>query len=386
MSIAVLTVLVIAAALFGMVAVIALSRMNKTHAQNLQNQLGTWVQDQLRNSNEQFLQLANERLGREQLKAQSEFSQSKQQIEGSLAQMSEALDKYSRLVKEFESDRTQKYGHLQAQLENSANVISKLQQTTNQLTSVLANVKLRGQWGERVAEDILRGSGFLEGTHYLKNKAQESSSSRPDYIFLLPNETKVSMDVKFPLDNYLAFVNSESAEAREGCQAEFVRDVRDRIKEIARKDYINPDERTLDYVLLFIPNEQVFGFIQEVAPGIWDEAVKQKVILCSPFTLYAFVGVIRQAAEIFRFELRAKEILGLIQGFKQDFDTFKVRFEGLGLLLEKTRAKYDEITETSYKRLDNRLRKIDDHQRGNARLENQHEESAIESLQALPPS
>ena len=75
-----------------------------------------------------------------------------------------------------------------------------------------------------------------------------------------------------------------------------------RIKEIQNREYINPAEGTLDFVLLFIPNEQVYSFVQRNSPGLMDEALKQKVVLCSPFTLYAMLSVIRQAFENFHYE------------------------------------------------------------------------------------
>jgi DNA recombination protein RmuC len=335
----------------------------------LKGLFGNMAQKALRESNEQFLQLANERLGHQQTKSTAELSQNKAAIDQSMKQMTAAIEKYEKLVKSFENDRTEKYGNLQAHLNNAVSATSQLQQTTNQLTSILANVKLRGQWGERMAEDILRISGFSEEVHYRKNKTQDTSASRPDYVFLLPNDWKVCMDVKFPLNNYLAFVNSKTQEEQEGFQKQFVRDVKDRIKEVTRKDYINPTENTLDCVLLFIPNEQVFGFVHEAAPGLLDDAMKQRVILCSPFTLYAVLAIVRQSFENFHFKEAAQEIMTMIVGFHQDFDKFKSRFEDLGRQLERASGKYQEITEKSYKRLDNRVKKIDDYRKGNALLD-----------------
>jgi DNA recombination protein RmuC len=81
---------------------------------------------------------------------------------------------------------------------------------------------------------------------------------------------------------------------------------------------------------LFIPNEQVFGLIQEKMPDVMDYALKQKVVLCSPFTLYAMLSVVRQAHEHFRFERDIKKIIELIEGFIRDFELFKNRYVVLG--------------------------------------------------------
>ena len=69
---------------------------------------------------------------------------------------------------------------------------------------------MRGQWGERIAEDVLRLSGFLEGVNYLRQHTLTDSGGRPDYTFLMPNGLVMHMDVKFPLDNYLRFLDAES--------------------------------------------------------------------------------------------------------------------------------------------------------------------------------
>lgn len=322
------------------------------------------VQQHLKSANEQFLQLAAEKFRSEQDKAKADMGQQKGLIDATMQQMKGEMQKVASLMQDIEKDRAAKFGNLDARLKDLGSVTSRLQLSTDKFTSILTNVKLRGQLGEWMADDILKASGLLEGIHYQKNKALETVSTRPDYLFLLPNGRKVCMDVKFPLDNYLAMVNSDSAELKSRHQDDFLRDVKNRIKEITRRDYVSHNEQTLDFVILFIPNEQVFGFIQEADPLLQNEGMKQKVIMSSPWTLYAFLSVIRQFVEHVNFEKRAREMLDLIKDFQGDFSLFKERFEAVGENLKKTAKKYEEITETSYKRLDQRVRKIDEYRKG----------------------
>jgi len=120
--------------------------------------------------------------------------------------------------------------------------------------------------------------------------------------------------------------------------------------------------------LLFIPNEQVFGFIQEKMPDVMDFALKQKVVLCSPFTLYAMLSVVRQAHEHFRFEKDIKKIIELIEGFTKDYELFKNRFADLGSLIDKVGVQYTDITDKSFKKLDSKIQKIDDHKKGHLEI------------------
>lgn len=300
---------------------------------------------QLREDMRQVMELA-------ETKQKAELDSRRQAVESAVGQLNERLKAYEGLVREFEADRGQKYGSIEKGLKDAVEVTSKL-------ASLLDNSRTRGQWGERMAEDILRSSGLRENTQYVHNKAQDSSSSRPDFTFMLPQGHKVHMDVKFPLDNYVRMANAKAPEERERFKADFLKDVKNRIREIQKRDYVNTAEGTLDYVLLFIPNEQVYGFIHESMPGLLDESLRGKVVLCSPSTLYAVLAVIRQSFDNFHFTQATQEIVKLISDFALVYAKFQERFEDLGERLEKARSVYDDIAQTSYTRLRRAIEKIE---------------------------
>ena len=324
---------------------------------------------QMREDFRQLLDLAEAKFETERARQKGELEDKKTAVDGAVAQLADRLKSTEEMMRRFETDRAAKYGSLEKGLKDAADQTAKLASSTEGLRSLLDNSRARGQWGERMADDILRACGLQEGVQYLKNRALESSSSRPDFTFLLPDGKKLNMDVKFPLDNWLRFSHAATDDERTRFKKDFERDVKARIKEIQKRDYISPEEGTLDYVLLFIPNEQVYAFIQESFPGLVDEALAQKVVLCSPFTLYAVLGVVRQAFDHFHFTQAAQEVLKLIGQFAANYETFKGRFEQLGERLEKLRELYDEIESTSFKRLDASVQKIDRVRKGEEKPE-----------------
>ncbi len=311
----------------------------------------------------EILRTARQQFETNQVQAINELEMRKQAVESTVDGLKEQLDKYQQLLRQMEEDRNRTYGNLENELKNASGATVKLQETTNRLNNILGNVKLRGQWGERMAEDIIQYAGLIENINYLKQDTN-ISLTKPDYTFLLPNGHKINMDVKFPLDNYLQMVNAEIVEQKEFFQKEFIRNVKERIKEIQNRDYINPSDNTLDFVMLFIPNEQVFCLIQEKMPDLMDVALKQKVVLCSPFTLYAMLSVVRQAYENFRYEKDLKQIIGLIDQFAKLYGTFKIRFEGMGEALAKMNQMYQDIQEKNFKQLDIKIRHIEDYKKG----------------------
>jgi len=131
------------------------------------------------------------------------------------------------------------------------------------------------------------------------------------------------------------------------------------IRQVTGREYINPSDNTVDYVIVFIPNEQVYGFINETDPAIMDEALKQKVILCSPFTLYAVLAVIRQAIENFNLERTASEILRLLAEFSKQWVLYKEKFKTMGDRIDAAKKEYDLLIVTRTNMLERPLRKID---------------------------
>src|SRR6202142_949032 len=298
-----------------------------------------------------------------QVESVSQMELRKQAIEHTVAGLKDELSKYQQMLRESQGDHARKFGSLENELKNAHQATQKLAESTVKLNNILGNVKLRGQWGERMAEDIIRYAGLIENINYLKQNVN-TNATKPDFTFLLPQGHCINMDVKFPLDNYLQMVNAAEGVQRDSYEKEFIKNVKDRIKEIQNRDYINPLENTLDFVLLFIPNEQVFGLIQEKMPDVMDFALKQKVVLCSPFTLYAMLSVVRQAHEHFRFEKDIKKIIELIEGFSKDYELFKSRFADLGTLIDKVSGQYADINEKSFKKLDGKIQRIADHKKG----------------------
>ena len=314
-------------------------------------------------NNDAFLKLAEERLKRETQSGKQEMDSRKKLIDQVLKDMKGDLGKVQELITNLDKDRKEQFGRLDEKLKAAAEQTNKLQGTTSQLSNALAGTKTRGQWGERMAEDVLRMAGFIEGINYKKQKSMGSSASIPDFTFLLPQNLIVNMDVKFPLDNYMKYLDSENDTEKEGFKKQFLKDVKLRIKEVTSRDYINPQENTVDYVLVFIPNEQIYTFINEFDISILDDAMKSKVILCSPLTLYAILAVIRQAVDNFNLERTGTQILALLGTFRNQWGKFTETMKKMGERIASAQKEYDHLITTRSNQLEKPLKQIDELQK-----------------------
>jgi DNA recombination protein RmuC len=251
-----------------------------------------------------------------------------------------------------------RFQELASHLEHTATQTRSLAETADRLRQALENRQVRGAWGERIAADVLQAAGLVSGVHYVQQQGT-STGTRPDFTFLLPNQRRLHMDVKFPLDNYLLALKAVEPGERDRLEGQFLQDVRARVREIATRDYIDPAEQTVDCALLFIPLEAVYSFILQRDPDLFDYSLKRKVILCSPFTLFAVVAVIRQAAEYFMLQKASHEILSLLSAFTKEWGKYLDALGKLGEHLTRAQKEYDDLISTRRRALERPLAKLE---------------------------
>lgn len=281
-------------------------------------------------------------------------------IDQRVGELTHRLGQVEALVTEFERGRAERLGALGEELRSLSASAGKLEQA-------LTSNKARGQWGERIAEDAIRAIGLMKGVHYDAQAAVRinGKANIPDFTFFLPNDKRLNMDCKFPLNNYLRALEAASEPERQTCERAFLIDVRARIREVATRDYIAPEQGTVDCALAFIPNESVYQFIHEQDAALLDDARRQKVILVSPYTLFMVLVVIREAVDNFAYQEKAHHIAAAMREFRKQWDAYTGKMDELRKALDKARSTYDEMLGVRTRQLDKALEAValygDDH-------------------------
>src|SRR3989339_522658 len=156
-----------------------------------------------------MIPFVNEALSKQLSGGEKDLENKKQLIDQTLGNMKTDLLKVENLMNTLEKDRENKFGELTTQIKQTAEQTGKLRESTDKLNIALSSSQARGKWGERMAEDVLKLAGFTDGINYVKQQKNEAGN-KPDFTFTLPKNLKVNMDVKFPLDNYMAYLNAGS--------------------------------------------------------------------------------------------------------------------------------------------------------------------------------
>ena len=275
-----------------------------------------------------------------------------------LASLSSRLEALSATVVGVERERARDHGQLREQVEAAARQASELGATTTALRQALANPKARGQWGERMADDVLRAAGLVEGVSYVKQRPLERGTV-PDVTFFLPQGLVLHMDVKFPVAAYLRSLEAATEHEAAGHRATFLRDVRNRVEELTGRGYVDPAGGTVDYVLCFIPNESVYAFIHEHDPELLDHALARKVVCCSPLSLFALLAVIRQAVDAFAVQRTSDEIVSALAGFTDQWERFCGAMDKVGRSFDAVQRSWEELAGPRRRALDKRLDRVE---------------------------
>ena len=276
------------------------------------------------------------------------------------AEMRAELGKLGSIVSTMTEQHAQKFGQVDQSLRSHAEITHALAQSAQALREAMASPTARGQWGERMAEDVLRLAGFVENVNYVKQTQLDGATGRPDFTFPLPKGHELYMDVKFPMAGYLRFLEASSDNERQAHRAAFLRDVRARVRELSKRDYARQSARqAVDYVLLFLPNEQLTGFIHEHDPALIDDAMRERVVMCSPLTLFAFLGVIRQAYDNFVTEQTSDQILAIIGKFGVQWQKYNEQLEKLQAKFEQLDRQFGELMGPRRRQLEKPLQQLE---------------------------
>ena len=317
----------------------------------LEKKLTELVPVALNQASENLVRMANEKLSSETKQSRLDFENKRDEI----TRLVKNLEDY---VKTSEKDRLDSFSSLRTSLEESRKITEQLSVNTESLKKVLSNNQLRGQFGEQVADDLLKMAGFVRGVDYEFNKEQAGSETRPDFCVFLPDGTRINIDSKFPYANLQKMTETDDKELKEKFRVQFERDVKEKMKQVTTRDYINPEDKTVDFVILFIPNEMIFSYIYEKMPELSQEAITQKIVLAGPFSFTAILRMVKQSYENFRVQKNIYNIIGHVKAFEKEFDTFSDSFSKVGEKIDSLQKQYDTVSTTRFNQLIKRVDKV----------------------------
>jgi DNA recombination protein RmuC len=262
--------------------------------------------------------------------------------------MGQRLDDASRAVTEVHG-QLGALGEATRRMEQVGREIAGLEQ-------ILRAPKIRGGLGETLLERLL--AEILPTESYRLQYGFRSGDNVDAAIVVA--DRLVPVDSKFPLENFRRMLEEPDEERRRQARRAFLKDVRGRVDEIARK-YIVPDESTFEFALMYIPAENVYYEVilrdEAGEDSLLGYALARRVVPVSPNSFYAYLQVILLGLRGLRIEQNAREILGVLGRLQSDAARLREHVDTLGRHITNAKNKYDETT-TSLARLEGKLEDV----------------------------
>src|SRR5215469_213038 len=290
-------------------------------------------------SNEDFLRLAGERLGMVQRQTEAGLASAQNAIAGIVEPVRESLGRVDRQLQEIEGSRREAYGKLTEQVSSLTQAQRILHSETANLAQALKSPVVRGRWGEVQLRRVVELAGMAEYCDFeeqVEIGGGEGGGARPDMVIKLSGGRQIAVDAKASLQAYLEALEAHSEEDRIAKLREHSHQVKARVNELASRSYAQRLERSVEFVVLFIPGEVFFSAALCAAPELIEESANKGIILASPTTLLAMLKAVAYGWREQRLADNAQRISELGRELHERLARMIEHLSRLGLSLEKS--------------------------------------------------
>ncbi|AWI34752.1 DNA recombination protein RmuC [Helicobacter apodemus] len=185
-------------------------------------------------------------------------------------------------VEEYSKNLIHNEATLKTNIENMFRYSQNIGEKADNLAIILkGDKKIRGNFGELQLRNVLEQSGLREGEQYQIQESfnDEGKKFVPDAVIYLSKERSIVIDSKFSLPDIL------QTDKVDILSSEIAKNLKNRIDELAKKPYANV-ANAYDFVLLFIPYQNILDLALEFDNALYQYAYQRKVYLTTPNTLF----------------------------------------------------------------------------------------------------
>lgn len=333
----------------------------------------------LRANSDTFLKLAEQNLETRQAKVESKFEKREKAVEELVKPIQDALQASHKQISELERSRSEAYGGIKSQLESMNLGQKSLAQETQNLVKALRRPEVRGQWGEITLRRLVELAGMVEHCDFVEqvHTVGDDKIIRPDMVVNMPDQRQLVVDVKTPLDAYLAAAEAEDDTQRKLGLKRHAKNVRAHIRMLSSKAYWKQFDESPEFVILFIPGDQFLSAALAEEPDLIEYALSQQIILATPTSFVALLKAVAYGWRQLSLADNAKEIRILAEDLYGRLGTFVTHMNRVGRQLASSVENYNKAVGSLERKVLPGARKFTEL--------GVHGKSEIEKLESLEP-
>ena len=255
----------------------------------------------------------------------------KENLKGILEPLGKNIDDFKKQVDEVYKTESKERFSLGNEVKKLAELNQLLGEEAKNLTKALkGEAKTQGRWGEVILENILEKSGLRKGEEYfmeyqlfdaegkpLRSEA-EGKKMRPDALVIYPDNRHIIIDAKVSLNAFVRFIESNDVDQQKIEIDAHVLAMKAHINELSKKAYDDYD-KTLDFVMMFVPNEPAYITAMQGDADLWNYAYERRVLLISPTNL---IAALKLMVDLWKREYQNQNAQAIAERGAKMFDKF----------------------------------------------------------------
>lgn len=276
-------------------------------------------------NSENFINLARQTLEKYFVEANKDMKNSTLEIEKIIDPLKKNIEVYDKKITDFQTYTSDTLGGVKSFLSEVTQMQQKLSQQTHSLVNALKSPKIRGRWGELGLRRIVEFSGLNQYCDF--SEQVYSDGQRPDMIINLPEDRKIIVDSKLPLDAYMEAMETDDEDLRIELFKRHLKAVKDNLKRLSAKTYWEKYDNSIDFVVMYIEIEPALNAALILETSLILEALKLNVVIATPTTFVALLQTVAYGWKQYKLSENAQEILNQTQEFYNRVSTFTEHFD-----------------------------------------------------------
>ncbi|MDX2131464.1 MAG: DNA recombination protein RmuC [Planctomycetota bacterium] len=292
----------------------------KQYDTQVREAFGAIASKALQTSREEFLALAKQQFEKHAGEAGADLAMRQAAIDEMLRPMREALAKTETRLGEIEQGGAKTAGELVTRITQLQESERLLREETGNLVKALRQPQVRGRYGElqlrRVAE-IAGMRAYCDFEEQSSTRDGEGTLNRPDMIVRLPNGRHVVVDAKTNIQPYLDALEAKDPARVEACLDAYANGVAKTAAALGSKSYWKGYDGAPEFVVMFVPGEQLIDAALARRPDLLEAAARQNVLLAGPGSLIALLRAVHLGFREQKISEEARAIRDLVTELHQ---------------------------------------------------------------------